>query len=78
MARNSVLNLIPESLMGLGVLLLAVFAYGLASTPCGPQLAVPEKNLTLNDLTPSQLVTVSFVLHNSGRLPMRVVGLAEC
>lgn len=78
MARNTFLDLLSRALIGLGVLLLAVFAYSFATADSGPRLAIPEKDLTLTDLTPGAPVAVSFVLHNSGRLPMRAVGLAEC
>lgn len=65
-------------MIGFGVLLLAVCAYGLATTSSGPQLVVPQKNLTIDDLTPGQPVTVSFVLRNTSGRPMRALGLSEC
>lgn len=79
MAQLSLLDLLSRILIGLGVLLLAAFTYCFAGEePPGQRLAIPEKAPALDGLPPGQPVDVTFVLRNTGRLPLRVVGLAEC
>jgi len=62
----------------LSAFLLLAAAYGYFTQEDGPGANIDEPERTLTHLSGGETTTVTFVLHNSTRHPVRVCGLADC
>jgi hypothetical protein len=73
----------PVRLWTLGLLLcglamLAVAAWQYFSPADGPGLIVEGPDREISDCSVGRTTVVTFLLHNRGRRPVQVIGLAPC